>query len=272
MVRIGSLLQLVQYKGISTLCFKCGCVGRKAQSCPTVIRPLAPPSPTLHPSPSAPDANPNSKDTEDSKPFGDWMISKNHKSRKQWPTCSSDHQSAKPINPARHEILRLSCIPSRNVATLAFGASSSSQNNSFPRTHILKNLYSATSNLANCTHADNDNLRPNLQQPPTTPCHAKSLCRQTKHFLHPPIFEKLFPRKTLPKPLFPFHHPRHIHTQWTCTFLSHHSSCWPYGHCEQPLKHEHQLLGEIRHPQFHIYEKHAMPSIKNRGFPFTITL
>nr|POE80319.1 hypothetical protein CFP56_14083 [Quercus suber] len=68
-VRIGSLLQPVQYEGIPTLCFKCGYVGHKAHSCPKIIQPSVPPSSTPHTSSSALDADPN---IEDSKLF--WIL------------------------------------------------------------------------------------------------------------------------------------------------------------------------------------------------------
>uniref|UniRef100_A0A2N9FQ21 Reverse transcriptase domain-containing protein n=1 Tax=Fagus sylvatica TaxID=28930 RepID=A0A2N9FQ21_FAGSY len=38
-VRIGHILQRVQYEGISTICFECGCVGHKLAACPTKILP-----------------------------------------------------------------------------------------------------------------------------------------------------------------------------------------------------------------------------------------
>jgi hypothetical protein len=39
-IRIGELLQRIQYEGISSLCVECGCMGHKAASCPSKILPI----------------------------------------------------------------------------------------------------------------------------------------------------------------------------------------------------------------------------------------
>lgn len=44
-VQIGSLTQPVQYEGISSICFECGCIGHKSTFCPAIIRPSNTPTP-----------------------------------------------------------------------------------------------------------------------------------------------------------------------------------------------------------------------------------
>ena len=44
-VRIGSLLQSVQYEGVSAIYFEYGCMGHRVSSCPSVIRPPPPKNP-----------------------------------------------------------------------------------------------------------------------------------------------------------------------------------------------------------------------------------
>ncbi|GMY19594.1 hypothetical protein FCV25MIE_14833 [Fagus crenata] len=67
-VRIGDMIQKIQYEGISTICFECGRVGHRIDSCPSKFVPA-----TLA-SPKTPETNPPSNSDEDSSNYGKWML------------------------------------------------------------------------------------------------------------------------------------------------------------------------------------------------------
>jgi hypothetical protein len=84
-IRIGNKLQRIQYEGISSICFECGCVGHKASTCPTIIVPNIP-------TPITPE---NKSETE--KDYGDWMLvtrKKFSKLKVQTNARSSNHRGA----------------------------------------------------------------------------------------------------------------------------------------------------------------------------------
>ncbi|KAK7859978.1 hypothetical protein CFP56_000460 [Quercus suber] len=91
-VRIGSLLQPIQYEGISAICFECGRVGHRASLCSSIIRPENVPNFIEPPSQPSPDSATNE--------FGEWMLVQRKKSPKQKnhnaeirPTASLQHHA-----------------------------------------------------------------------------------------------------------------------------------------------------------------------------------
>ncbi len=73
-VRIGNMIQKIQYEGISAICFECGRVGHRLDTCPSKIAHACPASPRT-PEPIHP---PNSK--QDSSNYGKWMLVSRRKS------------------------------------------------------------------------------------------------------------------------------------------------------------------------------------------------
>ena len=85
-IKIGKMVQLVQYEGIQMLCFACGCIGHQKESCPSLVRG---PKPTVDnqgnssskTNLSPKEASTNETSHDDGKAdtvdvYGDWMVVK----------------------------------------------------------------------------------------------------------------------------------------------------------------------------------------------------
>ena len=85
-IKIGKMVQSVQYEGIQMLCFACGCIGHRKDSCPSVVK--GPEATVEKEGNNATDANSNTKEActtetgqENGKAgkeevYGDWMVVK----------------------------------------------------------------------------------------------------------------------------------------------------------------------------------------------------
>ena len=73
-VRIRDMIQKIQYEGISAICFECGRVGHRIDTCSSKIAPTSPASPRT------PEPNPPPTSEEDSSNYGKWMIMSRRKS------------------------------------------------------------------------------------------------------------------------------------------------------------------------------------------------
>jgi hypothetical protein len=105
-IRIGNLIQKIQYEGISAICFECGRVGHRLEACPSKIAPASPMSPKTPENTHPPSFE------QDSSNFGKWMIvsrrksvakkaiQKNTNTLPKSPVTSnaSKHRNSKPIN------------------------------------------------------------------------------------------------------------------------------------------------------------------------------
>uniref|UniRef100_A0A2N9F7I4 CCHC-type domain-containing protein n=1 Tax=Fagus sylvatica TaxID=28930 RepID=A0A2N9F7I4_FAGSY len=103
-IRIGDMVQKIQYEGISAICFECGRVGHRIDTCHYKTAPT-PPSP-----PKAPEPNPPPTPEEDPNIYGKWMIVSRRKSGVRKPlqknanppsdtpatSSSSKHRNTKP--------------------------------------------------------------------------------------------------------------------------------------------------------------------------------
>ena len=74
-IRVGDIVQRIQYEGVSAICFKCGCVGHRADSCPSSLSTSVPPTPPTPPPPPT-----NSPLGEDGEIYGKWMLVTRRKS------------------------------------------------------------------------------------------------------------------------------------------------------------------------------------------------
>ena len=115
---IGSFAQLVIYEGISTLCFACGRVGHRKDSCPYLIK--NPSMEEVTPSSPPPPHSPPCQETHPEEAYGLWIlvdhrrnklkpnISKpiaNHKSKAQFPI--NQYRDTLPNQPHRSPIVDL---------------------------------------------------------------------------------------------------------------------------------------------------------------------
>jgi hypothetical protein len=92
-VRIGNMVQKIQYEGISTIYFECGRVGHRVDNCHFRIAPASPKSPEM------PEPNPPPTPEEDPNNYGKWMMVSRRKNGSRKPlhknaTTSPDIQAS----------------------------------------------------------------------------------------------------------------------------------------------------------------------------------
>ena len=96
-IRVGRLKQKVMYEGISLLCFSCGRIGHKVDSCPHHIRPHTLVGDEASSSNTAEKQTPHHNDQNDHN-YGEWMIV----TRKRNPVITGRNRGA--ISPTKAEI------------------------------------------------------------------------------------------------------------------------------------------------------------------------
>ncbi|GMY19177.1 hypothetical protein FCV25MIE_14416 [Fagus crenata] len=91
-VRVGDILQKVQYEGISAVCFECGCVGHRITACPLKVNPN-----NNHGLPRTTSTPPSSPKSFENGKYGDWMLvtrKKIHPGNKKTTASSSTSRNA----------------------------------------------------------------------------------------------------------------------------------------------------------------------------------